>query len=68
MQFQPGDKVIEKWKGPHTLDRAAWRKIQKMVEKWAGDHVEVLVVDTTIMEVKKLDYEEQSGIVYPGQT
>lgn len=63
MQFQPGDKVMVKVYD--RLTKEEHRKTKKMVERWAGDGVEVLIVDTTRMEVTKLE-EEQSGIVYPG--
>lgn len=65
MQFQPGDKLLVKVH--HHLSKEDHHRVRKMVEKWAGDHVEVLVIDTTQMEVTKLDQEEQS-IIYPGQT
>ncbi len=49
MQFQPGDKLLVKVF--HALDKESHKKLQKTVEKWAGDHVEVLIVDTTKMEI-----------------
>lgn len=49
LEFQPGDRVIARVY--HRLTRDEKRKIQKMVERWAGDHVEVLVIDSTMMEV-----------------
>lgn len=49
VRFQPGDRVIVRVH--HRISQEEARKIQKTVEKWAGDHVEVLVVDLTAMEV-----------------
>lgn len=64
--FQPGDKVLVKVY--HSLTKEETNRLKKTVEKWAGDYVEVLIVDATKMEVTKLDKEEQSRILYPGQT
>lgn len=64
LQFQSGDKILVKLFQRFTKDEQ--KKIKKMVEKWAGDGIEILLVDTTQMEVTKLDQEEQSRIIYPG--
>lgn len=49
-RFQPGDRILVKVKHPITNEQAA--RIRKTVEKWAGNMVEVLVTDTTLMEIE----------------
>jgi len=68
MQFQPGDRVLVKVHLSQPMTREDERRVRKMVERWAGDYVEVLVIDTTLMEVTKLGQEEQPGIIYPGSS
>ena len=51
MQFGPGDRLLVRVRqGP--ISGEANRKIHRMVQKWAGDHVEVLVIDLTQLEIE----------------
>ena len=63
MQFKSGDRILVKVR--QRLDREAHRKIQKTVEKWAGDHVEVLVIDLTLMEIEVVRAEERDQLQVP---
>jgi hypothetical protein len=49
VKFEPGERLLVQLRQP--LDSEAKKKLQRTVERWAGDHVEVLIVDPTIMEV-----------------
>lgn len=49
LQFQPGDRVLVRVRQPLSGEQR--RRLQKTVERWAGDCVEVLIVDTSAMEV-----------------
>lgn len=48
--FEPGDRVIVRHFG--KLDSDQRRKLRKTIERWAGVDVEVLIVDTSRMEVR----------------
>ena len=63
LQFQPGDKVVVRLR--QRLERDAIKKLKKSVERWAGDHVEVIVVDTTVfdLDIQKTDQSEGGIIV-----
>ena len=52
MQFQPGDRLLVRC--AFELDKETRIKIQRMVEKWAGSHVEVLVIDSTLLDIEKI--------------
>lgn len=49
MKFEPGARLLVRSRQP--LDKEARKKLHRMVQKWAGDHVEVLVIDLTKMEI-----------------
>ena len=56
IRFRSGDRVLVRVY--QSMDLPSLQKLKKTVEKWAGDHVEVLVIDTT-----KLDLEiDQSAL------
>ncbi len=57
IRFQPGDRILVKVK--QRLDRTSHEAILKTVRKWAGDHVEVMIVDLSIMDLEIL---QQSSI------
>ena len=66
MQFQDGDKVLVR---TYTnLSKEQEHKLRKTVEKWAGDGIPVLIINGTMVEVTKLDREEQARLIYPGET
>ena len=50
LQFMPGDRLLVKSRVPITKEER--RKIHRMVQKWAGDHVEVLVIDLSRMDIE----------------
>ena len=50
MQFGPGDRLLVKSRRP--INKEEKKKIHRMVQKWAGDHVEVLVIDLTQLEIE----------------
>lgn len=49
MQFQPGDRILVRVF--QQLDKEQLRRLQRSVERWAGNHVEVLIIDVTKMEI-----------------
>ena len=63
MQFQPGDRILVKSR--QRLDKEARKKLQRVVEKWAGDHVEVLVIDLTLLEIEVVRTEERDQLKIP---
>lgn len=56
VQFEPGDRILVRVH--HRLDRDQKASLIRSVKKWAGTDVEVLIVDTTQMEISI----EQSAI------
>ncbi len=50
LRFEPGDKVLVKVN--QTLDRAQQKKLLKRVRAWAGDGVEVILIDTRVLELE----------------
>jgi hypothetical protein len=50
MQFRPGDRLLVRSRRP--LDKEGFKKLHRMVQRWAGDHVEVLVIDLTKVEIE----------------
>lgn len=63
MQFQPGDRILVKVR--QSIDKEAATKLRKTVEKWAGNHVEVLIVDLTLMDIE-IERKEERGKLYRG--
>ena len=50
MQFGPGDRLLVKSRQP--ISKEERKKIHRMAQRWAGDHVEVLVIDLTKLEIE----------------
>ena len=50
IRFQPGDRVLVRVL--QSMDQSSLQKLKRTVEKWAGDHVEVLVIDTTRLDLE----------------
>ena len=50
LRFQPGDRLLVKVF--HAITKEERKRIQHVVEKWAGSHIEVLVIDSTRVEIK----------------
>ncbi len=50
IRFEPGDRVLVRLR--QTLTRDQRKRLQRTVEKWAGSHVEVLLIDLTIMDIE----------------
>ena len=48
--FKPGARLLVKSRRP--INKEEKKKIHRMVQKWAGDHVEVLVIDLTQLEIE----------------
>lgn len=57
IHFDPGDRVLVRVFQPLSKEQTI--ALRRSVEKWAGDAVEVLIVDTSKMEVEI----ERRGIV-----
>lgn len=64
LKFEPGDRVIVRVK--QRLDRDSFKKLRKSVERWAGDHVEVILIDTTLMEIEVDRATEEKVLFLPG--
>lgn len=53
LQFLPGDKIVVRLQPRRPLwSKSEIKGVKKMVEKWVGDSVDVLVVDTSIMDLE----------------
>ena len=58
--FQPGDKILIRAFG--ALDPTQKTQIRKTVEKWAGCELDILIIDTTQMEI---EVSRPSPIIQP---
>lgn len=62
--FQPGDRILVRHYG--KLDSDQKRRLRKRITKWAGVDVEILIVDSTEMEII-LDRNRQNNIITFGK-
>jgi len=60
IQFQPGDRLLVRVRQP--LDRETYKRLRKSIQRWAGDHVEVLIIDSTRVE---LEVDKSKRIIKP---
>lgn len=49
-RFTPGDKVLVKTK--RTLLPEQQRKIKDMVKRWAGSDIDVLIINSEVMDLE----------------
>lgn len=49
IRFEPGDRVLVKVRAHLTPEQR--KRIHSSVQRWTGDAVEILVIDTTQMEL-----------------
>lgn len=50
LQFRPGDRILVRHFG--KLDYGQQRKLRKTIQKWAGVELEVLIIDTSRMDIQ----------------
>ena len=58
VEFPPGSRIIAKVH--YKLTRDDRRKLEKTIKRWAGKEVEVLIVDTTFMEIE-IEHRSEQG-------